>query len=79
MRRVWTTYWNQRSVQFRLRYFMEKESTDDVLQGASDEVYMSALGVDSSTVRVQPDGTYSAPVLHGSEIGDVWDDDVRDR
>ncbi|MFD0153009.1 hypothetical protein ACFVID_26935 [Streptomyces sp. NPDC127132] len=76
---VWTTYWNHRSVQFRLRYFIEKESTDDVLQGASDEVYMSALGVDSSSVRVQPDGTYSAPVLHGAEIGDVSDDDVRDR
>ncbi|MFF0434115.1 hypothetical protein ACFYU9_18030 [Streptomyces sp. NPDC004327] len=75
---VWSTYWHHRTLQFRLRYFVEKESTDAVLQGGDDEVYVSALGVDSASVVARPDGTYGAEVVKGGEIGDVSEDDVRD-
>ncbi|SDO91641.1 hypothetical protein SAMN04487981_114197 [Streptomyces sp. cf386] len=75
---VWSTYWHHRALHFRLRYFVEKESTDDFLQGASDEVYMSALGVDSSLVGARPDGTYGAHIAQGQEIGDVSEDGMRD-
>ncbi|MGP4111392.1 hypothetical protein ACTWP5_10800 [Streptomyces sp. 4N509B] len=75
---VWTTFWHNRKLQFRLRYFVERESTDAFLQGASDEVYVSALGVDSATLGVQPDGSFGAEVVRGHEIGDVSADEVRD-
>ncbi|MER5208887.1 hypothetical protein ABT041_38285, partial [Streptomyces sp. NPDC002825] len=76
--RVWSTYWHHRTLQFRLRYFIEKESTDDLLQGGDDEVYVSALGLDSASVVARPDGTYGADVVRGGEVGDVSSDEVRD-
>ncbi|MBK8904393.1 MAG: VCBS repeat-containing protein [Anaerolineaceae bacterium] len=64
-------------LQFRLRGFTEYESTDDTFQGANDEVFMSAVGLDSAAVLVGPDGKpYTEPIEAG-QIGDVSSDDVR--
>ena len=64
-------------LQFRLRGFAEHESTDDTLQGASDEVFLSALGLDSAAVVYGPDGEPVTGLAEGSPIGDISADDVR--
>ncbi|MEV7417236.1 peptidoglycan-binding protein [Streptomyces sp. NPDC089919] len=64
-------------LQFRLRGFIEHESTDDFLQGANDEVYMSAVGLDSSSVKKGPDGKPAVDLIHAPQIGDVSADAVR--
>ena len=69
----------QTTLQFRLRYFVEHESTDDFLQGASDEVYLGAIGADSASVRVGPDRKPEAELIHAPPIGDVSSDGVRNQ
>ncbi|MFE0959995.1 hypothetical protein [Streptomyces fungicidicus] len=64
-------------LQFRLRGFNENESTDDFLQGANDEVWMSAAGLDSSSVKVGPDHQPVADIVRTQPLGDVSDDAVR--
>ncbi len=64
-------------LQFRLRYFAERDSTDNFLQGANDEVYMSAIGTDSASVVVGADGRPVASPVTAASIGDVSDDAVR--
>ncbi|MGE5765514.1 MAG: hypothetical protein ACM3ZF_17110 [Mycobacterium leprae] len=79
--RVWTTFWGgiafPSRLQFRLRGFAEHESTDSALQGASDEVYLSAIGADSAAVVVGPDGMPQIETLRAESIGDVSEDAVR--
>jgi hypothetical protein len=65
-------------LQFRLRYFTENDSTDDFLNGANDEVYMSAIGVDSAAVVVGPDGNPVLDPITTGRIGDVSADEVCD-
>jgi hypothetical protein len=64
-------------LQFRLRYFIEHDSTDNFLQGANDEVYMSAVGTDSAAVLVGADGKPQASTMTATSIGDVSEDAVR--
>jgi hypothetical protein len=66
-------------LQFRLRYFIEHDSTDDLLQGANDEIYMSAIGTDSAAVLIGADGEPAASTMTAASIGDVSADPVRDR
>jgi len=66
-------------LQFRLRYFLEHESTDKAAQGASDEVWLSAIGSDSSSVTLGPRGEPQVDLIHSASIGDVTDDETRDR
>jgi len=66
-----------RKLQFRLWHFLEHQSTDSALQGANDEVYMSALGYDSATVVKRADGTPDVPMYIAPLIGDVSSDPVR--
>ncbi len=65
-------------LQFRLRYFIEHDSTDDLLQGANDEVYMSAIGTDSAAVLIGADGKPLASTMTAASTGDVSADPVRD-
>lgn len=60
-------------LQFRLRGFIEHEYTDDLLQGANGEVYMSAVGLDSSSVKKGADGKPTVGLIHAPQIGDVSD------
>jgi hypothetical protein len=64
-------------LQFRLRGFVEYESTDNTFEGASDEVYMSAIGVDSAAVLVGSDGKPYTEPIEGGQVGDVSSDNVR--
>jgi hypothetical protein len=66
------------ALQFRLRFFLEHQSTDSGLQGANDEVYLSAIGADSSAVTVGPDRQPAVDLIHAPPIGDVSADEVRD-
>jgi hypothetical protein len=66
-------------LQFRLHYFAENEATDDFLQGSDDEVFMSAIGVDSSAVVVGPDGNPALDPITTGRIGDVSANEVRDQ
>jgi hypothetical protein len=65
-------------LQFRLRYFIEHDSNDRLLQGVNDEVYMSAVGTDSAAVLVGADGNPVAATMTAASIGDVSADPVRD-
>jgi hypothetical protein len=65
-------------LQFRLRYFIEHDSTDAFLQGANDQVYMSAIGTDSAAVLIGADGKPVASPMTAASIGDVSADPVRD-
>ncbi|WP_229074394.1 hypothetical protein [Actinoplanes sp. DH11] len=65
-------------LQFRLRYFIEHESTDDFLQGASDEVYLSAIGTESGNVSLGAGGKPVARTMNTPLIGDVSENAVRD-
>lgn len=65
-------------LQFRLRYFVEHDSTDDLLQGANDEVYLSAIGSDSGDVVLGADGKPTARPITVPSIGDVSENSVRD-
>jgi len=67
------------ALQFRLRFFHENQSTDNALQGANDEVFLSAIGADSSSVTVGPGGQPVADLIHAPPIGDVSANEVRDR
>ena len=58
-------------LQFRLRNFVEHESTDAFMTGASDEVYIGATGLDSATVVVGPDGRPAVTQINAGPIGDV--------
>jgi hypothetical protein len=63
-------------LQFRLRDFAEGDSTDSGLQGASDEVFLSALGLDSATVQKGPDGKPVVDLIRTPVIGDISEDSV---
>lgn len=65
-------------LQFRLRYMLEHESTDSLLQGANDEVYLQAIGLDSAMVTRGPDGGPVAETIASPVLGDISDDAVRD-
>jgi hypothetical protein len=64
-------------LQFRLRSFVQYESTDSGLQGARDEVWISAIGIDPTTVHIGPDGKVTTDLIQAPVIGDVSDDRVR--
>jgi hypothetical protein len=64
-------------LQFRLRYFIERDSNDRLAQGANDEVYLSALGTDSSAVVVGENGQPVAETIVAGAIGDVSADPIR--
>jgi hypothetical protein len=64
-------------MQFRLRHFLEHESTDGGLNGADDEVYLAALGVDSGAITFGAGGVPNVPTYISPSIGDVTDDAVR--
>ncbi|WP_409471823.1 hypothetical protein [Streptomyces sp. HC307] len=64
-------------LQFRLRGFRENQSTDDFLQGGDDEIFISATGLDSSSVRVGPDGKPVVNLITAQPVGDVSEDSVR--
>ncbi|WRZ87939.1 hypothetical protein OHB54_01960 [Streptomyces sp. NBC_01007] len=64
-------------LQFRLRYFIERDSTDSGAQGASDEVFMSATGLDSSSVTIGPDRKPVVNLIHAPRIGDVSNNAIR--
>jgi hypothetical protein len=64
-------------LQFRLRYFIEHASNDDFLQGASDEVYLSAVGADSASVVLGENGEPVAETITTQTVGDVTEDSVR--
>ncbi len=64
-------------LQFRLLGFVEEDSTDSFLQGANDEVFMSALGTDSSAIHLDDDGRLVVDQIEAPIIGDVSDDSVR--
>ncbi|KRA35802.1 hypothetical protein ASD68_05320 [Rhodanobacter sp. Root627] len=57
--------------------FDELDSTDSFLQGASDEVYMSAIGTDSTAVHVGSDGQPTVDLVNANIVGDVSEDSVR--
>jgi hypothetical protein len=65
-------------LQFRLRYAREHESTDSGLQGASDEVWVAGVGLDSAAVTVGADGHPVAQTINAPMVGDVTDDRIRD-
>jgi hypothetical protein len=64
-------------LQFRLRGFNEHASTDEGLQGTRDEVYLSAIGSDSSSVTLGPAGKPQIDLIHTPSIGRVSSDEVR--
>ncbi|WP_129842234.1 hypothetical protein [Streptomyces sp. RFCAC02] len=64
-------------VQFRLKGFIENDSTDDFLQGANDEVFLSALTLDSSAVKAGADGKPVVDVGRTPTLGDISDNSVR--
>ncbi|MFE0256163.1 peptidoglycan-binding protein [Streptomyces sp. NPDC059010] len=64
-------------LQFRLRYFIEHDSVDDIAGGANDDVYMSAVGLDSSSVKIGPDRKPVADLIRAAQIGDVSDNAIR--
>lgn len=68
---------NLGKLQFRLLGFVEEDSTDSFLQGANDEVFMSALGTDSSAIHIDHDGKLVVDQTEALVIGDVSDDSVR--
>ncbi|WP_223693994.1 LGFP repeat-containing protein [Leifsonia poae] len=57
-------------LQFRLRYMHEHQSNDSGLQGASDELSIAAVGLDSSAVVVGPDGKPAPSTLTGPRMDD---------
>ncbi len=67
----------RKRLQFRLRDFIQFQSTDDTFQGARDEVYLSALAMDSSTAHFDPAGRLVVAQVESPVIGDVSDDRVR--
>ncbi|MEP7310264.1 MAG: VCBS repeat-containing protein [Acidobacteriota bacterium] len=60
-------------LQFRLRVFDEYDSNDEAWQGASDETYLSAVGLDSGAVVAGPDGKPQAEPIHVGQIGPLKD------
>jgi hypothetical protein len=64
-------------LQFRLRGFTQFRSTDDFLQGARDEVYISAISMDSSTMHFGSDGKLAFDQVESPMVGDVAKDSVR--
>ncbi|MFB6837188.1 peptidoglycan-binding protein [Streptomyces sp. NPDC056361] len=64
-------------LQFRLRYFIEHDSTDEFLEGANDSVFMSATGLDSSSVTIGPDRKPVVNLIRTPRIGDVSDNAIR--
>jgi len=64
-------------LQFRLRSFIERDSTDELLEGANDEVFLAALGTDSADVVVGADGKPVAATITSPAIGDVSADPIR--
>jgi hypothetical protein len=64
-------------LQFRLRYMQEHAATDNLLQGANDEVYLTAIGVDPSRVAVSAGGDANILLWHAPMIGDISADAVR--
>ena len=75
---IWSTYGGPPPrLQFRLRGFSEHDSTDRAAQGASDEVYISAIGTDSAAVHFGPDEKLAVDLIEAPMIGDVSRDDVR--
>lgn len=59
------------SLEFRLRNFIEHESTDRVLEGASDETWLSAIGLDSSSFALAPDGSATLAELRSPLVGEL--------
>jgi len=70
-------YFRPARLQFRLRYFVEEDSTDDFLQGANDEVYLAAIGIDSAAVTVGPDHRPAVDLMKTPQFGDVSADSIR--
>ncbi|MEU6622633.1 peptidoglycan-binding protein [Streptomyces litmocidini] len=64
-------------LQFRLRYFIEHDSTDEFAEGANDSVFMSATGLDSSSVTIGPDRKPVVNLIRTPRIGDVSDNAIR--
>lgn len=64
-------------LQFRLRGFTQFQSTDTLFQGARDEVYLSAIGMDSSTAHFGPDNLLVINQIESPIVGDIGDDSVR--
>jgi hypothetical protein len=65
------------ALQFRLHVFREIQSTDSGAQGGSDEVFLSAIASDSSSIVVGPDRKPQAELMYSPRIGDISDDAVR--
>ncbi len=59
------------TLQFLLLGFSEEESNDSGLQGASDEVFISAQGTDSAAISAGPDGGLTLNTIDAPVIGDV--------
>src|SRR5262249_38062911 len=59
-------------LQFRLRRFVELQSNDAGLEGATDETYLSAVGLDSAAVVATPQGPHAESV-DTPEIGTLRD------
>ena len=66
-------------VQFRLRGFTVFTSGDTLFQGARDEVWVSAIGMDSSTAHYAQDGRLVVDQIEGPVVGDVADSAVSGR
>ncbi|WP_198170993.1 hypothetical protein [Actinoplanes awajinensis] len=64
-------------LQFRLRGFSEHASNDKWINGVNDEVYLSAVGTDSSDVTLDADGKPRARTIITPSFGDVSDDSIR--
>lgn len=64
-------------LQFRLRYFIEHDSTDNFAEGANDTVFMSATGLDSSSVTIGPDRKPVVNLIRAPRTEDVSADSVR--
>jgi len=63
----------RQALQFRLRGFTVFTSNDSLFQGARDEVYVSAIGMDSSTAHRTAEGTLVVDKIEGPVVGDVAD------
>lgn len=68
------------SLEFRLRFFIEKQSTDNFIQGASDEVFIQGVGTDSGLITMGADGLPNTPrLIRTPFVGDASDNAVRNQ
>ncbi|NEY34898.1 hypothetical protein GTU99_22320, partial [Streptomyces sp. PRKS01-65] len=62
-----------KSLQFRLRNFHEHEGTDSGGQGAGDETWVSAIGLDSSSLALSSDGKAVLNQIASPRVGRMKD------